>query len=93
MFLISRITTPEDRIKIKSFQSNAITLTVLNDQSDVSTQFEARVVSTTVGGGRYEADLYVKKVFDYERDPHIHSLVVRATESSTGLTSSVSVGP
>ncbi|XP_052798901.1 neural-cadherin-like [Mya arenaria] len=85
-----KITTPQNRIKVKSFQPNSISLAVLDEFSQVSQMFEARVSDSSVGGV-YNADLHVKQVVDYETNPQIYSLTIRATEGSTGLTSTTTL--
>ncbi|XP_052798683.1 neural-cadherin-like isoform X2 [Mya arenaria] len=81
-----KITTSQNRMKVKSFQPSNIFLVVLDEFSQPSELFEARVSGSSVGCV-FDADLHVRRVVDFERDPHIYSLTLRATESNTVLTS------
>ncbi|KAH3883569.1 hypothetical protein DPMN_007529, partial [Dreissena polymorpha] len=83
-----RITTDLNRIKVRSFQNNAVIFSILDGNSQVSNLFEGRLVAQTSGDVK-ECDLYVLRSMDYEVDPKNFSLSIKVTEASTGLSSTV----
>ncbi|XP_052797871.1 neural-cadherin-like [Mya arenaria] len=85
-----KITILQNRMRVKSFQSNSISLAVLDELSLPFHLFETLVSGSSVVGV-YDADLYVKRVVDYERDPRIYSFAIQATEGRTGLTSTTTL--
>jgi len=78
-------------IAVKSFQDNPVTFDVLEqDGQTVSSLFRMEPNNNQSGQMR-RGDLVVTTTMDYERDPELYQVYIRAREDRTGLSSSVNL--